>query len=169
MFAYDRPKRSRKPDEFLNEVANKFLKLLLEERKKGDSKVPIVFLAHGFGCLVLQRAIALLAGESPDFPEASTYILDQTVGIIFANALFPETKAESSDDTIPRGSNAGITAPLKGWIDKKSINSGDIWKGFYAKVHNTTAVVPIVWFYSSGEKPASKLATVLISRPSLQH
>ena len=167
MFAYDSPRRIRKPDEFLNETANKFLKLLLEERKKGDSKVPIVFLAHGFGCLVLQRAIALLAGENAEFREASTYILDQTVGIIFANALFPETEAESNDASVPRGSNTGITAPLKGWIDKKSINAGNIWKSFYAKVHSTT-VIPIVWFYSSSEKHSSKSATVIISCLVLQ-
>lgn len=166
-FACDRPRRSKKPDEFLTEAASKFLEYLLEERKNVDSKVPIVFLAHGVGCLVLQRAMSQL-------PESLAYVPDQTAGIIFAHALFPETEEEPSKRTeatssnqpkdVPVGSNAGITPLLKDWIDKKSIDAKDVWKSFYGKAHT----IPVVWFYSRSEKHAAKSDAVLVLCVALQ-
>jgi hypothetical protein len=168
MFSYGSPKKIPNPNEFLDETAKKFIELLFAERKKGDNKVPIVFLAHGFGCLVLQRAIGLLAEDSARLSEDSIQTLHQTAGIIFVDALFPAAGAESSEPAtiVPQGPNSGLTVPLKDWVEKKSIDAGGIWKNFYGRVNGS---IPIVWFYSQGEKKGSAIAKVLIQLPILYH
>jgi len=163
LFSCTTPKKISKPNDFLNEMAEKFVQRLITERK-GKSNVPIVFLAHGFGALVLQMAIGLLVDARSKLSADAIQILDQTTGIIFVNALFPAGEVESKDRPagVPLGPNAGIPGPHKEWVEKKSIDAEGIWKSFHKEIGEKSKC--LVWFYNPGQP--DKKGTKLLVRLS---
>ncbi|KAI6081318.1 hypothetical protein F4821DRAFT_31355 [Hypoxylon rubiginosum] len=67
-FTYPKPQsvNSVEPSKYLNKVAEQLISRLLQCREPYYyDKVPVVFVGHGFGCLILQRAIAMMAKKDP--------------------------------------------------------------------------------------------------------
>ncbi|KAK2810565.1 hypothetical protein FQN50_002822 [Emmonsiellopsis sp. PD_5] len=66
-------------------AARRFLRELMRRRESAHGKRPILYIGHGFGGLVLQKALTLAAQS----PQRAAKLLDPAAGIIFVNTPFP--------------------------------------------------------------------------------
>ncbi|KAK4165403.1 hypothetical protein QBC43DRAFT_287954 [Cladorrhinum sp. PSN259] len=80
-----------KYDEYLTNVSKALVERLSECRNGGsyDTK-PVVFIATGFGCLIMQRAISLIA--APQDNTKWQTILNMAAGVLFLDATMPLPK-----------------------------------------------------------------------------
>ena len=153
MFSYKAPKDPSNLADFLTKTAEEFLKQLFQKRSEEDRKTPIVFLAHGFGCLVLQKAIGLLVQDSSRSNELNL-IINHAVGIIFVDAPFPVPEPEPTKSTQGK---FGITLFGGETTQKKSLDTMEIWKTFNEQFQNS---VTLLWFCTPGETQLAALTKV---------
>lgn len=88
------PYRSLKPDDgsaptdYLSDVARHLILQLANKRTAEEySTVPIIFVGHDFGCLILQKMIALLNSSDETEANSNSRILGLTAGTIFLDTL----------------------------------------------------------------------------------
>jgi len=127
-------------EEYLIKTSEDFLSRLYSKRKSNDN-VPIIFVGHAFGCLVLQKALASIKTDDPEQSEEAGSILDLSAGIIFLDAPFPLDQKKSS----PLTQNLPKPWFMK-WFDNKDNNPLAIWRIFRQKTKRKA--MSIAWFYS---------------------
>jgi hypothetical protein len=140
----------KKPDydKHLKDVTDALLTKVKAERMDGSSKVPLILMGTGFGCLIIQRLTALLA-ES----EAGSKILDMIAGIFFFDApnTAPKeqlkTEGGKTGTILPPPANSSRTARMKAILDTKAINTEDTWRRFHSVMEKKK--LSTVWFYPS--------------------
>ncbi|KAI0485681.1 hypothetical protein F4859DRAFT_528642 [Xylaria cf. heliscus] len=128
-------------DEYLDKTAKALFTEMEAKRRDGFSEVPLVFLAAGFGCLVIPRLITLIAKS-----EHGDSILDMIAAIIFfdaPNTIIGEHSANVKEGAIPN--------PLSLW-KSMTTNCYTVWKYFNAIIGKND--IPAIWFYTQNT-PAS--------------
>lgn len=136
------------PATYLSEVTKNLISLLTKRRlSERHNTVPIMFVGHGFGCIVLQRAIARLARQ--DDVKA---ILSLTAGTVFLDAP-PQSLRELRriDDPDFAQSQDTKNRWVMDWLGRRPAESGKgfdgkrLWDAFQIAADRNT--ISIVWFY----------------------
>lgn len=148
-------KSSKKPDydKHLKDTTAALLTKIRAQRMGASSNVPLVFIATGFGALVIQRLVSLL-----DESEGGSAILGMIAGIIFFDAPNTAPKATLKTEEgktgpiLPSPANSSRTARIKAVLDSKTINTGDLWAWFHDTIK--TKNLSTVWFH-----PTQKVRT----------
>lgn len=146
------PYRSLKPDDssapanFLSDIARHLILQLANKRAaKEYSTVPIIFVGHDFGCLILQKMIALLNSSDEIEANINSRILGLTAGTIFLDAL-PHPLGHETQ------SKDGVSDQETYWmLDHSSsgreafINAKKVWEDFLYITESK--MVPVVCFH----------------------
>ncbi|KAI2463165.1 hypothetical protein F4781DRAFT_440881 [Annulohypoxylon bovei var. microspora] len=166
-FTYKLPKNNTKlcieseQKDHLEEIALTLLNKL-EENRAGDhyTKVPIVFIGTGFGCLIIQKLVTII-----DDQLRSTNLLfsitNMVSTIIFLGAPPPGLKQSTKWKSTPEQPKTGIVAPrlmyspsfktnrhgMSALMESTPVDSGELWKDFCCVV--TKRELYVAWFYTA--------------------
>ncbi|KAI1745388.1 hypothetical protein F4680DRAFT_402066 [Xylaria scruposa] len=145
-FPYNPPENLDK-EESLQESIGRAAKGILRNLKDIEAypqNVPLVFIAVGFGCLIVQKLIPLI-DERP--------ILDTISTIIFFDA--PNTLSKDQEKKTPSIKLPPPSARHMQWL--KVFDGWDIWKSFYDTIKREE--LSTVWFYiKAGSKETAPKA-----------
>ncbi|RYO86349.1 hypothetical protein DL763_006736 [Monosporascus cannonballus] len=172
-FSYPRLKpksigNKSEPAEYIDNAALGLRRELEKARPSIDyDNIPIVFIAAGFGGMVVQKAITMAATPnniSNDGPssgaadmttvsEQSSLGLDHLASVVFLDTPFPRTVSEELEGFFPSNSNARVCAILsimeKIW---KESNVESIWEEFWESICQPGQEARILWFYSTSRR-----------------
>jgi predicted alpha/beta hydrolase family esterase len=151
---------------------------------------PLIFVATGFGCLVVQKLMALehadwiLPISGVLFFDAPSPILKEkpktekvkttpapaapapTAPVAAApDPTAPDTTAPVSTaflSTFPAPANSARANRLRAILDSKGIDSWDLWEGFHLLINERG--LPMVWFYNQAQLPKNVGAHSLLPR-----
>jgi predicted alpha/beta hydrolase family esterase len=179
----------KKPDyeKYLHETAEALLALIVRQTRENT---PLIFVATGFGCLVVQKLMALehadwiLPISGVLFFDAPSPILKEkpktekvkttpapaapapTAPVAAApDPTAPDTTAPVSTaflSTFPAPANSARANRLRAILDSKGIDSWDLWEGFHLLINERG--LPMVWFYNQAQLPKNVGAHSLLPR-----
>jgi len=140
--------------QYLTERADDLVKRLIQKRSSESldyTKVPIVLIGLGFGALIVQRAINLMATSRTE--ETPSTNLNMIASLIFLDAPAPNTDREQ----FPRSRSQEVKkAWTQDWLGKQRVASGalstkidtySLWNSlrpFTSVLYN----IPILWHYA---------------------
>jgi hypothetical protein len=164
-YSYKTPVEVPSPCQYLTVTAEDLLKRTIEKRTSGSvdyGTVPIVLIGLGFGSLILQSALHILATQSRLDHRDSTAVLDMIAGIILLDAPSPSPDRAR----FPRSqSQERKEAWTLDWLGKQHntsipptrIDIRSLWSKFssIAMVYK----IPIVWHYSPMKPSAGKVSS----------
>ncbi|KAK4158244.1 hypothetical protein C8A00DRAFT_10967, partial [Chaetomidium leptoderma] len=163
---------SKKPDydRYLDETARALLSQL-PDRPAAETEtdqppgIPLVFIATGFGCLIVQKLIALAENEQ------RFDILSRIAAVIFFDAPNPivtETpKFDKSNKTektrisvpiLPSPANSARAARVKAILESKAIDGWDLWLKYNGAIKKRREL-STVWFYNSPAQVSNRNPT----------
>jgi hypothetical protein len=140
-------------DEYLHKTASALLSQLVSQRfaqhRLDYSRVPLVFIGCGFGCLLIQKLITLADGQTltqEKNPVASS-ILQMWTGIMLLDMPIPlaaqnEYARESIFPLTFDDSNSGWAGAF---LKTPTINTRDLWEKFTDTA--TERSISVCWFY----------------------
>ncbi|KAI1171710.1 hypothetical protein F4777DRAFT_43189 [Nemania sp. FL0916] len=155
-FPYDPPTKlnedeSLKVKRIINNAAEGILYNLREARQGSLSSIPLVFIATGFGCLIIQRFIALISESEKE----SSSILDMIAAVIFFDAPNPimkdhyRSEAGFMEPKFPLPTSSRRIARVKTFLESGAIDSWDLWRRFHNPLKERA--LSIVWYYTAAE------------------
>jgi hypothetical protein len=164
---------TKKPDynNHFKDATNALLAKIKAERMGGSSKVPLIFMGTGFGCLIIQELTTLLA-ESGEGTEGSK-ILDMVAGIFFFDAPNTAPKEQlktgggKTTTTLPPPATSSRAARMKAILDTRTINAEDTWLRFHYMIKRKK--LSTVWFYANqkvrthGPTPLNSSSAVMLT------
>ncbi|KAI1359749.1 hypothetical protein F5Y08DRAFT_344349 [Xylaria arbuscula] len=115
----------------------------LKEREQDRDRIvgiPVVIIATGFGCLIVQKLISLLA-ESNEI----TVFADRIAGIIFMDAPNPILKGVWPAIPFLPPPNSPRATRITAFLESKAIDGFDLWSKFSRTSKEKN--LPTVWFY----------------------
>ncbi|KAI0975130.1 hypothetical protein F4678DRAFT_457396 [Xylaria arbuscula] len=144
-----KPYNDKSLKEAISSAAAEILSNLKKDMEARSSSIPLVFIAIGFGCLIVQELIALINEGS---------ILKTISCVIFFHvpAISKEHCTQDGEIALnlPPPSTTRRPAHMK-W--SKAINSWDIWKKFHTKIKEEE--LSTVWFYEVADGSPKPTAT----------
>jgi hypothetical protein len=152
-------------DRYLEEMAEALLSKLKAERPDDLPKTPLVFIGTGFGCLIIQKLIVLIAkseGPSRLSMIAALHFFD------VPRPIAPEADRETSKPLFllpPANSNR---APrMKAILESKAFDSWGLWLEFQACIKEWE--LSTVWYYTSAKVSSRTVCTPCVYLPLLQN
>ncbi|KAJ3567999.1 hypothetical protein NPX13_g6570 [Xylaria arbuscula] len=134
-------------------TAESILRYLKEREQDRDHiiGIPLVIIATGFGCLIIQKLIPLLA-KSNEIPVFTHRI----AGIIFMDAPNPSLpvikvsfgpdKGMSMKPELPPPSYTPLGTRIKAFLESKVFDASHLWVNFYRTLEEKN--LQTIWFYS---------------------
>ncbi|KAK4039188.1 hypothetical protein C8A01DRAFT_36875 [Parachaetomium inaequale] len=145
----DNPPKKVDYDKYLKEMAEAMLSNLKAERADHLSQTPLVFIGTGFGCLIIQKLISLIA-ESEGSP-----VLNMIAALHFFDApsnILPEADMETSNVILPPPANSSRAARVKAILESKSVDAWGLWSKFKDSIKQWE--LPTVWYYTPAKVPS---------------
>ncbi|KAK2776453.1 hypothetical protein FQN52_003462 [Onygenales sp. PD_12] len=141
-------------------AAQEFLKKLMRRRASAHSKSPILYIGHGFGGLVLQKALTLATQSS----QRAAKLLDPAAGFIFVNTPFPVLSDDMSiapGPVFPDVQNSRQEAIIRR-VNKQELKdetpekfeSWKLWKAFDHE--RSSRKISLAWLYKPDTSKSSQ-------------
>lgn len=140
-------------DKYLHETACELLRSLAR-RVVGSG--PLIFVAIGFGCLIVQKAIAL----AYTYDDADSSL--QGAGVLFFDAPSPIPKEKPKTEkaktapvptallpTFPAPANSTRANKVRAILESKGIDSWDLWERFNERINYYD--LPVIWFHNQAQ------------------
>ncbi|KAK4248638.1 hypothetical protein C7999DRAFT_30872 [Corynascus novoguineensis] len=143
----DNPPKKLDYDKYLKEMAEALLSQLKEKRAGHLSQTLLVFIGAGFGCLIIQKLIVLIA-ESEELP-----MLNIIAALHFFDApstILPE--AGTSNINLPPPANSSRAAQVKAILESKAVDSWGLWSKFQVSIKQRE--LSTVWYYTPAKVPS---------------
>lgn len=152
------PKKDSSPEaereKHLENTAEALLTNLKKKKLVGgdDDPVPVVFIASGFGCMVIQRLITLVGKEGEQASELSSIasILLLDAPRVVKEAEKPTEKPKSGSK--PAKATTATTTPASqspANLESKLIDINGLWTRFQERIKNGN--ISTVWFYAQAQ------------------
>ncbi|KAI9162933.1 putative ankyrin repeat and protein kinase domain-containing protein 1 [Paramyrothecium foliicola] len=139
---------------YLRDTAEALFTRIKQDRAQNHPRVPLVFIADGFGCLIVQKFITLIA-ESGD----NSAILDMIAAVVFFDAPAPtQSVPGEGNNTQERPNGTGAIAPpisfgrgarIKNFWESVEPHTWDIWGKFRTTVQRKQ--LSTLWFYTPSQ------------------
>jgi hypothetical protein len=150
--------------EYLDKVAQKLLESLVKARvDQHYNTVPIIFVGYGFGGLVLQKVLLVLADAAHILEKSvvSAQILNMAAGLVVLDTPFPTLEQTDEDEKapfplVPNARQEHILRRLK--ENGNKLHIGTLWERF--DTERQSHQLPIVWLYTSVTKDSTSSAKV---------
>lgn len=148
--------------ETLTSAATALLSQIGEKRSNTVSHIPLILIGSGFGCIIMQKLIGLVAED-----EDHLGILDAIAGVVFFDApnpvgTDPATTVEE-DSCFPPVANTGRAATAtKAFLESNVIDSRSLWLTFNYATRGKG--ISTIWFYAFEQ--AVEQPSWMVSNPS---
>ncbi|KAH6839514.1 hypothetical protein B0I37DRAFT_235814 [Chaetomium sp. MPI-CAGE-AT-0009] len=158
----DNPSKKPDYDYHLFEIMSA---LIVQLQMKTSGHCPLVFVATGFGCLIVQKLMAFVYEN----PELEALVLGPTASVLFLDPPSPISKEKPKTEklktaplttgplatgpppTFPAPANSARANRLRAFLDSKAMDSWDLWNKFHVVVYKRE--LPVVWFYTQAQIP----------------
>ncbi|KAH7303392.1 hypothetical protein B0I35DRAFT_517349 [Stachybotrys elegans] len=136
----DNPPNKLDYDKYLKEMAEALLSQLKEKRVGYFSQTLLVFIGTGFGCLIIQKLITLIA-ESQELS-----MLNLIAAIHFFDV--PSTiQAGTPNIILPPLANSSRAARVKDILELNAVDTHGLWKKFQDRINECE--LSTIWYYTS--------------------
>ena len=165
------PKKKPDYEKYLHETADALLSSIIRRTRGPD---PLIFIATGFGCLIVEKLVALARADADwILPISGVLFFDPPTPILKEKPKTEKVKAApvstapippapvpirpvptppvstSLPPTFPAPPNFGRANRLRAVLESKGIDSWDLWEGFHSVVKERE--LPVVWFYNHAQ------------------
>ncbi|KAL2266669.1 hypothetical protein VTJ83DRAFT_6021 [Remersonia thermophila] len=166
-YTYKGDEQVADPWEYLTKLAKDMINRLTQKRHSDTAdygRVPIVFVGHGFGALIVQRAMIRLIVETREKLKETTGFL-KVAGLILLDAPAPGSLKEFPQSR----SQEGKKTWTEDWLRKHNTPGAPSHKidtlAMWSRLSLTLSAyfVPVLWHYYSATAVAAKNSEVMLA------